>query len=561
MSNARLLASSLSLLSLFCACHSQGLAPAEGAAGRVSGADSPVPGADESPVSRPLRSVSAEAQRAFDRGLYLMWAFNHDGAIAAFEEAARQAPHSPMPWWGVAFAHGPHINNPALDPARGEAAWKALQEARARLGAAEPVERDLIEALAARYSADFSAPRAPLDQAFADAMRRVQRQYPADADVMAWCAEALMDVHPWDLWTQEQAARDWTPGIVELLEHGLAQAPDHPGLCHLYIHAMEAGPLPGRAAAAAERLANHRGDAGHLIHMPAHIHARLGRWAEAAEANRRAVAADTAQAARFPRDGFYRLYMAHNHHFLAWACMMLGDRGGAQAAARAMVGGVPQEFIQQMAPTVDGYLPVDLHVEVRFGQWSEILARPAYPPELKICNAVRHYARGVALTALDRLDEAERELVEFDVVVAGIEESRPIGNNPARTVLQIPRNLLGGELEFRRGEVEIGLDLLREAVRLQSLLVYDEAPDWMMPARHTLGAALLVARRFEEAEEVFRADLAQYPENGWSLFGLRRALEGRGATAAAAELTPRFEKSWSHADVQLTSPCFCQAGR
>ncbi len=510
---------------------------------------------------RAIRTSSPDAQRAFDQGLILMWGFNHDEAIAAFQEAARLDPKSAMPWWGIALANGPHINNPALDPEHARAAWEALREARARANAADPLERELIDAVGARYSQDFNAPRPALDQAYADAMRAVWRAHPLDADVGTWCAEALMDLHPWDLWTTDQKEKPHTPEIVAVLERVLQLDPDHAGACHLYIHALEASPYPERAFPAAQRLAARVAGAGHLVHMPAHIDARLGRWHEACEANRRAIAADAKHAARFPRAGFYRIYMAHNQHFLAWASMMLGDKASALSAAREMVAGVPQEFLEQMAPMVDGYMPVVVHVQVRFGLWDEILATPPFAAELKISNAVRHHARGTALTALGRVEEAAARLRDFDAVVATIEDTRPIGNNPALTVLKIPRALLAGELAFKRGETEAGLTSLREAVRLQSELVYDESPDWMMPSRHTLGAALLEASQFEEAESVFRADLLQYPNNGWSLFGLERALAGLGKAADAKLAGEQFAAAWSHADVKLSSPCFCQAKR
>jgi len=509
---------------------------------------------------RAITTSSPEAQRAFDQGLVLMWGFNHDEAIAAFTEAARLDPLAAMPWWGIALANGPHINNPALDAEHARAAWHAVGEARARARAGSPIERELIEAVAARYSSAFDAPRPPLDNAYADAMRRVWKEHMDDADVGAWCAEALMDLHPWDLWTRDQQEKTGTAEILAVLERVLELQPEHLGACHLYIHAQEAGPRPERALPAAQRLSKLARGAGHLVHMPAHVYARLGSWAEACLANRSAIAADQKHAARFPRAGFYRIYMAHNHHFLAWASMMEGDRAGALEAARAMVAGIPPEFLSAMAPFVDGYVPVALHVQVRFGLWDEILATPEFPAGLKVSNAVRHYARGVALTALGRLEEAARELRDFDAALATVEETRPIGNNPARTVLAIPRALLVGELAFRRGEIEPGLQSLRDAVRLQSELVYDEAPDWMMPSRHALAAALLEAKQLEEAEAVLRADLAQYPRNGWALFGLERALRGRGAEAEAAVVREEFARAWVDADVTLRSPCFCQPG-
>ncbi len=523
--------------------------------------NSSAPFDDPGATHRPLRVDSEVAQRSFDQGLLLMWGFNHDEAIESFKEAARLAPESPMPWWAIALANGPHINNPALEPDRARAAWEALAQARARESQATPLERDLIRALGARYSADFAAERGPLDQAYADAMVAIWRAHPSDADVGTWCAEALMDLHPWDLWTVDHRAKKGALEVVAVLEQVLALAPDHPGACHLYIHALEASPYPERALPAAERLGARVVDTGHLLHMPAHIDARLGRWAEAADANRRAIAADERHAERFPRAGFYRLYMAHNHHFLAWASMMLGDRAGALSAAREMHAGVPREFVDQMGPFVDGFMPVVLHVQVRFGLWDDILATPPFPAELKISNCVRHYSRGVALVVRGDLVGAEGELRAFDDLAATIEESRPIGNNPANTVLKIPRALLEGELRFRRGEIEPALASLREAVRMQSQLRYDEAPDWMMPSRHALGAALLEARQFEEAKQVFLADLEEYPRNGWSLFGLGRAHEGLGEAAQAKTTGEEFTRAWSRADVRLSSPCYCQPGR
>jgi tetratricopeptide (TPR) repeat protein len=510
---------------------------------------------------RAISTQSAAAQRDFDRGLVWMWAFNHDEAIACFEAAARHDPKAAMPWWGIAFANGPHINNPALPSERARAAWDALEKARERAPQASRLERELIEAMAARYSADFDAPRAALDQAFADSMRQVWRAHPDDADVGTWFAEALADLHPWDLWTLDFREKPGTAELVSTLERVLVLQPNHPGACHLQIHTLEASPYPERALASANRLRTLVPDAGHLVHMPAHIDARLGNWSAAARANRLAIAADARFSQRFPRAGFYRLYMLHNQHFLTWTCMLQGGRRSALDAAQAMLDDIPAEFIRDSAPMVDGYLPVLLHVQLRFGMWDELLNAPEFEAELTISNAVRRYARGVALVALDRLDNAQAELVAFDAIVAGIEAERPIGNNLAHSVLPIPRALLFGELAFRRGDTEAGLESMREAVRLQDELAYNEAPDWMMPSRHPLGAALLEVDQFEEAEAVFRADLRQYPNNGWALFGLQRALEGQAKPALAKSVSAQFEAAWAQADVQLRSPCFCQPGR
>jgi tetratricopeptide (TPR) repeat protein len=239
--------------------------------------------------------------------------------------------------------------------------------------------------------------------------------------------------------------------------------------------------------------------------------------------------------------------------------MMEGRSAEALAAARAMVNGIPPEFLEQMGPFVDGYMPIVFHVLVRFGRWNEILHERAFPDLFGAANAVRFYARGVALTALGKLDEAQREVNGLDALVAAMDD-RTIGNNPARQVLQIPQKVLRGELEFARGHQDTGIDLVREAVAIEDSLVYDEPPDWMMPVRHTLGALLVTAGRFEEAEKVYRQDLSRFPENGWSLYGLMQALEGRGLKEEAAAARARFEIAWKRADVQLRSSCFCQAG-
>lgn len=507
---------------------------------------------------RSVTTRSNEAQRLFDAGLVLASAFNHDEAIRAFTRATELDPECAAAWWGIALAHGPHINFPMMSPEQSAAAWTALEHARALKSQASEIERALIEALSARYASPAPEDRHSLDEAYAVAMGTVWRAHPRDADVGALFAEALMDLHPWDLWTNAGHPQVWTPEIVSVLESVLAFAPEHPAANHLYIHAVEASDHPERANASADRLRTLVPGASHLVHMPSHIDARTGRFAAASRTNERAIDVDREHGERTGRTGFYRIYMAHNHQFLSFSSMMEGRSATAIAAARAMVDGFPPEFLERMGPFVDGVLPIALHVLVRFGRWEEILREPAFPDLFGVSNATRHYARGVALTALGRFDEAHEELALLEALCA-VMDDRAVGNNPAKTVLRIPVLVLRGELEFRKGERDAGLAHLREAVAIEDTLTYDEPPDWMMPVRHTLGAALIVAERFEEAEAVYRADLKHWPENGWSLYGLMRALDGRGQTAEASAVRARFEKAWSRADVELRSSCFCQA--
>lgn len=508
---------------------------------------------------RLIATRSEAAQRYFDQGLTLAFAFNHDEAIRSFREAARLDPECAMAWWGIALAHGPHINFPVMPPERVAAAWEAIQRARSLVDRARPAEHALIDALARRYVPDPAADRGPLDLAYAEALRGAWRAHPLDADVGTLFAEALMDLHPWDLWTLDGRPKPYTPEIVETLERVLQIAPDHPGANHLFVHAVEASSTPGRADAAADRLRTLVPGSSHLVHMPSHIDVRRGRFAAASDANERAIEVDRRYAERTGRAGFYRVYMAHNVQFLSFSAMMEGRSAVAIDAARAMVAGFPPELLETLGPFVDGILPIVFHALVRFGRWEEILAEPRFPDLFGAANAVRHYARGVALTALGRLAEADREQEELDALVAAMDE-RPIGNNPARLVLRIPQKLLRGEYEFRRGRRAVGLALLREAAAIEDTLVYDEPPDWMMPVRHTLGAALVEAREFAEAERVYREDLRRFPANGWSTFGLARALAGLGREAEAEAARAEFSRAFERADVTLRSSCFCQPG-
>ncbi len=281
---------------------------------------------DLGPATRPVSTRVPAAQKAFDQGLVWAWAFNHDEAERAFLEAARLDPCLAMAWWGVALVNGPHINNPSVDEAHAKRAWEALQKARGLLGGASAVEAALVEALGARYAWPQPADRAPLDAAYAAAMQKVRQRFPEDADVATLAAEALMDTRPWDQWTKDGKPQPGTAEVLAALERARALAPDHPGALHLTIHALEASPWPERAADAADRLRALVPDSSHLVHMPSHVDVRVGRWKAAAEANERAVAADRRYQARAAEIGFYRIYMAHNAHFLAYTAMMEGRR-------------------------------------------------------------------------------------------------------------------------------------------------------------------------------------------------------------------------------------------
>ncbi len=509
--------------------------------------------------SRAVTTASPEAQVWFDRGLVWLQSFNHDEAIHCFSEAAERDPGCAMAWWGIAIANGPHINNPIVSPERDAFAREAVRRASTLSLGATPVEQALIRAQVARWGGRAVEDRSALDQAYADAMIDVASRFPGDADVAAFAAEALMDLQPWDLWTNAGAPKGRTNEILARLEHALALDPQNPLANHLYIHATEASPRPELALACADRLRDLVPGAGHMVHMPAHTYIRTGRLADASDANVRALAADQLHRDRFPRDGFYRVYMLHNAHFLAFSSMLEGRSEVAMGAAQRMLDDVTPEFLAAAGPLLDGYLPVVMHVLVRFGKWEQILKEPAFPDEFLAANVVRCYARGVALNVLGRADEARAELEKLDAILVRMDD-RTIGNNTAASVLRIPRLVLAGEIAFSASRRDEGLDLMKQAVAIDDELRYDEPPDWMMPVRHPYGAMLLEAERWNDAERTFREDLVLFPENGWSLFGLARSLREQGRDAEADAVGARFEKAWSRADIEIHAPCLCQPG-
>jgi tetratricopeptide (TPR) repeat protein len=506
---------------------------------------------------RAVTTKSKQAQQYVDQGIVFMYAFNHDEAIRSFRQAAEFDPNCAMAWWGISLANGPHINNPIMPPERSQAAWEALQKARETASKATPTERALIEALGSRYADPPPADRSALEQGYADAMRRVWQEHPNDADVGALFAEAMMDLRPWNLWLPDGTPQPGTAEILTTLRAVLTLDADHPLANHLLIHAVEASPHPSEGLDAADRLRTLVPGAGHLVHMPAHIYARVGRWKEASEANEKAIVADREYRKRSPVQEFYNVYMAHNHHFLAWASMMQGQSAVSIHAAREMIAGVPPDFLQASAFFADGYMTIALEALMRFGKWDEILQEPAPPAFLPITTAHRFFARGVAYAAKGEVGKAKAERELFRAAVANVTPDHVVGNNPAQQVLRIAAHLLDGEIAYQEGHLDESVAALTAGVAVEDSLKYNESPDWLQPVRHTLGGVLLEAGKIPEAEAVYRADLERWPENGWALFGLSQCLSLRQADAEAREVEARFAKTWAQADIKLDKTCLC----
>jgi tetratricopeptide (TPR) repeat protein len=508
--------------------------------------------------TREMTTDSLEAQRWFNQGMQLTYGFNHDEAVRSFEQAAIADPDAAMPWWGIAYCQGININDPAMTEERSQRGFEATQEALSRLDNESPVEHAMIEALAERYEWPAPEDRLHLDEAYAAAMERVHTQFPSDPDVATLFAESLMNLQAWDYWESDGSPKGRIDEIVSTVESVLAAYPEHPGANHFYIHAVEASNDPDRAVDAAERLTSIVPGSGHLVHMPSHIYIRVGRYIDAAQSNRDAIAADRAYFAVAPAPGFYSMYYAHNIHFLAFASMMSGDYSSAIEAARVLENEVPEPALRELVGLIDGVMPTNLHVLIRFGKWEQILKEPDYPEWRLMSRATWSYARSIACSALGRTEQAREEMAEFERRVELVPDEWYVLNNKVHDVLPIARAMMQGELLFREGNREEAFAILREGIEYESKLVYDEPPAWMLPVRHALGALLMSDGKYTQAEKLYREDLKTNRENGWALTGLRNALLEQGRLEEARAINARIAIAFQACDVTVTSSCFCE---
>jgi len=497
---------------------------------------------------RAITTSVPAAQQYFDQGLRLVFGFNHGEAIRAFAEGARLDPNCAMCYWGTALAYGPHVNAP-MDSASAVAAYAAVQQALAHLSHASPQEKAYIRAVAKRYARVPPANRASLDSAYARAMGDLVKRYPNDLDAATLNAEAMMDLRPWNYW--KQPSGEPYPGTLEIvaqLERVLQANPNHPGACHYYIHAVEAV-HPEKAVSCAERLAALMPGDGHMVHMPAHIYIRVGRYAEAIESNVHAVHTDETYIEDQRPVGVYPLgYYPHNLHFLAFAATMAGRSATAIDAAQKLVSKADLQ-VARAVPMVQSFVPfLDLTL-VTFGRWDEVLKQPTPPADLPYASIMAHYARGTAFAATGKETEAQAEL---DIVRQAAASAT--GDN--KVVFDIAQHALMGEIAARQGKLDEAIQHFQVARGIEDGILYFEPPTWYYPIRHSLGSVLLRAGRPAEAEELYREDLRRFPENGWALFGLLQALRAQGKTADAEAVDARFRKAWAGADVTLVASRF-----
>ncbi len=535
--------------------------------------------------AREVTTSSAGARVWFNRGLLWAYAFNHEEAAACFERAIESDPGCALAFWGLAYALGPNYNKPweAFDPADLSSsvsrAFGAVTEAASCASGASPVERALVQALASRFpSAEPAADCSAWNLGYADAMREVYRAHPGDPDVAALFADALLNLTPWALWDQATGRPAEGSGAVEakeVLEQALAHRDGraHPGVLHFYIHLMEMSAQPEDALRAGDLLRDLVPDAGHLRHMPTYLDVLCGDYRRVVSANTAAIAADEKFRERAGAMNFYTLYRAHNYHFKIYGAMFLGQAQTALDAADQLAAAIPDDLLRvevpPMADWLEGFVPMKMHVLIRFGHWQDIIDAPlpADPDLYCVTTAMMHYAKGVAFSATGRLDQAIEHRRLFAAAVGWVPESRTVFNNTCLDILRVAEAMLDGELEYRRGDHEAAFASLRRSIELDDGLPYDEPWGWMQPARHAYGALLLEQDRVAEAEAVYRADLGldetlaracQHPGNVWSLHGYHECLTRLGKTDQAGIIRQQLKIAEAYTDVQISSSCYCR---
>jgi len=509
----------------------------------------------------PVTTGSARAQLFINQGLMLTYGFNHAEAIRSFREAARLDPECAMVYWGMALVMGPNINM-AMPPENEPRAYEMIQKAISLKKNASQREQAYINALAKRYSREDKPNRTVLDRAYAQAMRKLSDRYPDDLDAATLYAEAVMDLRPWNYWTRDWKPYPETEEVIRVLESVLALNPNHPGAIHLYIHTVELS-RPELAEAGAERLWKLSPGSGHLVHMPSHIFRRVGRYDDASKSNEDAIASDEDYIVQCRAQGVYPLaYYPHNIHFLWDSATMEGRSRVAIEAARKAASSIPAEAWREV-PLLHQFLVTPLFAYTRFGEWDLILNEPRPPDDSLFWTGVWHYARGLAFTATRKLDKATQELDSLRKIAAqdSLDGYRvTFSRNGAKAILEIAAEALAGELAAKLGDYDNAIARLHRGILLEDNLIYNEPPDWHVPVRQSLGAVLLEAGRYAEAESIYWQDLRRNRENGWSLYGLTQSLRAQGRGEQADVIKKRFRKAWSRADVNLTASRFMGEG-
>ncbi len=504
----------------------------------------------------PITTKSVEVQKYFDQGLMLSFAFNHAEAGRSFFEAARQDSNCAMCWWGFAYVLGPNYNA-GMEKDNFQRAYDAVQKAKNTSASCTQKEKDMIEALSFRYSNDTTISRSLLDSSYAVAMRKVYQKYPTDATLASLFAEALLDLHPWNLWHKDGTMQSWTPEIIAILEKCLKLAPRNVGANHFYIHAMEMSLHAETAVASADLLRDLVPGSGHLLHMPSHTYIRTGRYHDGVVANQKAVLIDSLYVEACHAQGVYPLsYYPHNYHFIAACAMLDGESKIAMKGAFATSEHAHKKLLRDPAwATLQHYYSIPWYVEVKLGLWHEITHSSAPEKDLKYPLVIWHYAQGMAMLSENKIIQAKNHLAEMKHIMTDttIKNLTIWGINTVFDLCVIASKTLEGEIFAKEKNYSNAILILKEAIVAEDALNYNEPPDWFFSIRHHLGAVLIDAGKFQEAIKVYEKDLEIYRENGWALKGLMNAYKKLGDSKKYEEIKSRFETAWQYSDITILS--------
>ena len=506
-------------------------------------------------LNYPITTKSPEAQKYFNQGLLLSYAFNHAEAGRSFHQAIRLDSTCAMCYWGFAFVLGPNYNA-GMEPDNYARAYDAIQKAQKLSAGVTEKEKGLIKAMSARYSKEVVENRFPLDSAFMLAMKGLHQQYPDDVDIAAIYAESLMDMYPWNLWEKDGTAKPWTQDIINAIDVAIKMNPKHPGGHHFAIHAWEASNTPEKSLPNAkvfdDGLVPH---AGHLIHMPSHTYINTGDYHLGSLANINALKADSTYVTQCHAQGAYPLaYYPHNYHFLAATATLEGKSEWAFMASHKIADHVNHTgMLLPPLATLQHYYTIPYFVYVKFARWKDILTWPDVDTVLLYPKGILHYARGMAHLGLKDIAKARTELDALKLVAQDdtLKALTIWEINTLYSVVDIAQKVLEGEILAAEGKLDESIQLLKEAVVLESQLNYDEPPDWFFSVRHHLGDILLLAGKTDEAIKVYEDDLVVFPKNGWALSGLRKAYELGKQPDKVKEVDSQLQAAWAHADVKL----------
>ncbi len=500
----------------------------------------------------PISTKKERAQAFFDQGVKLSYAFNHAEAHRSFMEAARLDPNSAMSFWGQAFTLGPNINDPLPDEERKNKINEAIVKAKKLSSNAK--EQALINALATRYSEDLTADTAELNIAYMNAMAKVVKKYPDDANIQILYAASVMNTVPWNYWDKEGNPSTNIKEAKTALEKAMEMEPENPGGHHYYIHMVEL-PYPDMGVASADKLVTLMPGAGHIVHMPSHIYIRVGRYLDAVKVNQVAIQADEDYIAQCFAQGLYPLaYYPHNIHFLWSSASLLGASDIAIDAAKKTAEKVPTGELVTL-PFLQDFAATPLLAYTRFGKWNEILTIPAPSQDIKHLSLIRHYARGIAFIRKGNSKDAQEEL-DAIALLKKDEELESLVATPNNTSMQaanIAYEVVAGELAALNGNLAKAVTHLQKAVAYEDALIYTEPAAWHIPTRQNLGAVLMQSGNYEAAEKIFKEDLEILRQNGWSLMGLHNSLKAQGKLKEAEVIKKEFNKAWEHADIEINT--------